>query len=160
MFDIAEAPRKFLVAHIEKSARWPGFLSHNLKQLALECRYAVEALISLSHDDQIFLRLTRNRMVHGYLNGTTKAYQVVKVANKYGVGEICVTDVWAAEILGEQNQNGHEILNRKRLEETLLRFDAPFQRYLEQTEEHYFLDTTALKRALEADHPIFFETAT
>ena len=157
LFDIAEAPRKYLIPHIDKSQAWPGFLSHNLSQLSLECRYAAKALITLTYADQIFLRLTRNRMVHGYLNGSTKPYQKLKVADKFGIGVVCVTDTWAADTLGERRSNPHRILNFERLEEILHRFDKPFRQYVEETEGHYFLDTNSLKRALEADHPIFIE---
>ena len=160
LFDIAEAPRKYLIPHIEKSQSWPGYLSHNLGQLALECRHAVKALITLPYTDQIFLRLTRNRMVHGYLNGSTKPFQKLKVADKYGVGELCVTDRWAADVLGERKSYPHQILNFERLEEILHRFDGPFREYVKETQGHYLLDTKSLQRGLEADHLLIIEPET
>jgi hypothetical protein len=156
LFDIAEAPQKHLFQHIERSRNWRGFLSHNLTVLANECRFAAEALVDLSYEDQIFLRLTRNRMVHGFLNGTTKAFQITKVVDRFGIGDICLTNIWAAEILGDQDMPSHELLNRKRLEEILERFELPFQKYLEQTKEH-FIDTEILRINLEADHIIYIK---
>ena len=155
LFDIAKAPRDHMVKHIIRSENWGGFLNHNLKTLARECRFASFALRDLSLEDQIFLRLTRNRMVHGFLSGRTKAKHKIPFITKQGFDKVWVTSKEASESLGAYSKTGTELLNKKRLEEMVDRFDAPFQKYLSQTEEHCFVDTERLRRALLDDHPIF-----
>lgn len=157
--DVAEAPKRHLAKHIEKSRGWRGYLSHNLEVLALECRFAVETLIEVPYEDQIFLRLTRNRMVHGYLNGTTRDHQRLKFVDRYGVSEVSVTDSWATKILDDRDTLNPELLNGKRLEEILNNFDPLFQKYLERTEEHCLLDIGELKKGLKDDSLLIIKSS-
>lgn len=78
--DLANA-QKFLDDKADAAAKADfGLLHYNIIEISTRCSFALNFIGSYSADEQIYLSLIRDRIVHGFLKGTSNEIRSVLIA--------------------------------------------------------------------------------
>jgi hypothetical protein len=152
--DVARA-RIFL----EKKATEAGslgfdFLAQNILEIAHQCTFADEFTLQFSIDEQIFLSLFRDRVVHGFLTGTSKNSRRIWVVSSSGWEKKEISK--AEQERGLVTVSGEHALHANAIMRLYLQRHEALRAYLDGISE-LTINPKVLEVALVEDNIVCFE---
>lgn len=152
--DLADAPERHLRVHAGKAESMGfEFLAQNIKEIGHQCSYALDVIKDVPIHEQVYISLIRDRLVHGYLGGTTNPQRSFRVATKEGVKQVKFSKEQQEKIVEEVNGEAKSHAAILRIFEQVR--PALF-RYLEGVRE-LSVDIDVLRQALMSDAIVYFE---
>ena len=152
--DLARAP-SVLNEKVQK-AQNTGFewLEVNLREISLQCSYAQNFVQQYSTDEQIYLSLYRDRMVHGFLGGTANPSRGIWVIQ--GEELKCKNFTKERQLKAIKRAKGSDNSDALAILRLFLKHQQEIADYLSGIQE-LFVDTAVLGEALMNDHVIYFD---
>ncbi|GHE89675.1 hypothetical protein GCM10016455_07470 [Aliiroseovarius zhejiangensis] len=132
-----------------------GNLFHSTCEVASIGVLSAELICRASTDEQVFLEIVRNRLVHGYLDGASRSHRNFTIVENPGFKVISVSKSEREELVAKFCPNG-------RLHEGIQvifdRHKEAFKLYCDMILEHFKFDLSEVQNALSEGQLLFSET--
>ena len=122
-----------------------SFLPTNIREIGLQCTYAIDVISSFSEEAQIYLYLLRNRFVHGYLKGSTRDTREFRVITPRKVKDVKKSIAEREEIQRRFSKPDDSAAIFKLRKEN----DRLFKTYIRNIREDLLVPVEHVKMALE-----------